>query len=782
MAGFEGDLIGRALSARYRLTDLLGTGSSARVYLADDVQLSRRVAVKVLHASLAEDPEFLRRFRVEAEALGQLDHENIVTVHDFNDGNNALNEPPYLVTNYLEGGSLRNLLDQGYRLTPSQAVRLGLDAARGLASAHARGYVHRDVKPANLLFTMAGRACVADFGLARAKAEAARTEADGALFGTMRYISPEQVTGDSSEKSDVYSLALVIVESVTGVVPFSRDNWQSTVFARTREDLRAPEVLGSLASIINAAGVRDPALRIDAETFAVQLEDVARALPRANPLPLDGARILARGRMLDGRDPTRLLSGRGSVALEPAMAVSRMTSMGSSSIDGASASSVFDQSLFDDETVAPTAKAASPSAAPEMRQGVSATSSTSGSDTGSDRETSLVVDLRDDGSEVLSVAVARPTEGGEIRTAVHPPKPIRRLDPPSSVEVGPGRFSPTSRFPRLLAAVALLALLAGVIGALVVSRQPELRDVPSVEGIAVGAAIARIETNNLVAVKEPPIYDATVASGVVISQKPLPARRVKKGDSVSIVISKGQEPIAVPDLAGLTFDQSTAVLARTPGLTMGSPPRFVSSETVARGMVISWSPRGPQLPGTTVNLVVSSGPATVLIPKVSGLSSPAAKAALPPKLNVTVVETFADGTPKGLVIGTNPKSGSQVDATSNVRLFVSLGPATVVVPSVIDQTVADATAQLRTVGLKVGSTIGSPDQPVLHTRPVRRSKVKRGTVITLYTTSDGVPPLPGDTATLPASASESGATAPSPTTKTSLATTTKASTQTTKPS
>ena len=779
MSGFEGDLIGRALNARYRLSDLLGAGSSARVYLADDVPLARRVAVKVLHASLADDPEFLRRFRVEAEALGQLDHENIVTVHDFNDGLNALGEPPYLVTNYLEGGSLRNLLDQSYRLTPSQAVRLGLDAARGLAFAHARGYVHRDVKPANILFTTTGRACVADFGLARAKAEAARTEADGALFGTMRYISPEQVSGDSSEKSDVYSLALVIVESVTGVVPFSRDNWQSTVFARTKEDLRAPEILGSLVSVVNAAGVRDPEARIDAETFAAQLEDVARLLPRATALPLDGARIRARGRMLDGRDPTRLVSGKDAAAASSAFVTPTAvllekasdSDVSRPSIDGLAASAasrdstgstlpVFDQSLFDDETIAPK---------PSIRQGENvALTSTAGRGATSagnraatatglvdadlatngpnDPDGIVVVDLRGDESNLV-------TSSGSVgaRRAAGGSDPVSRA-PRRRVGGTAGELVETAstrrrRLPRILAALVLIALVGGSIGAVLWSRQPELRDVPVVEGATAESAVARIEANNLVAVQAATEFNDAVANGLVISQDPMPPRRLKKGETVSIVVSKGPKPIDVPDLAGLTLDQSTAVLARVPGLSMASPPRFESNETIPQGTVISWSPRGSQLPGTTVNVVVSSGPATVVIPKVGGMTPDAARALFPPKLNVTVVGVFADSTPKGEVIGTNPKSGSEVEATANVRLLVSLGPSTVVVPSVINLSVDDANSALRAVGLKVGGIVGSPDQPVLHTRPVRRSTVKRGTSITLYTTSDGVPPLPGETPT-----------------------------------
>ena len=199
------DQIGRVLSGRYRLIAPIGTGASAQVYLADDVRLRRRVAVKVLHAALAEDDAFLRRFRAEAQAAAALNHPNIVAVYDWGDDDGA----PYIVTEYLGGGSLRALLDRGVRLTPSQALMVGLEATRALDYAHRRGFVHRDIKPANLLFGDDGRLRIADFGLARALAEAAWTEPQGAVLGTARYASPEQAQGQPVDgKADVYSLGL----------------------------------------------------------------------------------------------------------------------------------------------------------------------------------------------------------------------------------------------------------------------------------------------------------------------------------------------------------------------------------------------------------------------------------------------------------------------------------------------------------------------------------------------------------------------------------------------
>ena len=277
------DQIGRVLSGRYRLIAPVGTGASAQVFLADDVRLRRRVAVKVLHAALADDDAFLRRFRAEAQAAAALNHPNIVAVYDWGDDDGA----PYIVTEYLGGGSLRAVLDQGVRLSQSQVLLVGLEATRALDYAHRRGFVHRDVKPANLLFGDDARLRVADFGLARALAEAAWTEPQGAVLGTARYASPEQAQGQPVDgKADVYSLGLVLIEAVTGAVPFSADTTIATLMARVGKPVEVPDALGPLQKPLARAGLPDAADRPDAGELAVALMACAEGLARPAPLPL----------------------------------------------------------------------------------------------------------------------------------------------------------------------------------------------------------------------------------------------------------------------------------------------------------------------------------------------------------------------------------------------------------------------------------------------------------------------------------------------------------------
>ena len=276
------DEIGRVVGGRYRLVAALGAGPSAQVFLADDVRLRRRVAVKLLPEALAEEAPFVERFRAEMQAAAGLRHPHILVVHDWGTTGGL-----HLVTEYVEGGSLRAMLDRGARLSPSQALQVGLAAARALEFAHSRGVVHRDLRPSNLLFTEDGRLRVGDFGLARAFADAAWTEPLGGGGAAARYASPEQAQGRSIDgRADVYSLALVLVEAVTGQVPFHADTALGSLMARVGTPLEVPAGLGPLVGPLGRAGVDDPDERLDAAGLVVALMAIAGSLPPPAALPL----------------------------------------------------------------------------------------------------------------------------------------------------------------------------------------------------------------------------------------------------------------------------------------------------------------------------------------------------------------------------------------------------------------------------------------------------------------------------------------------------------------
>ena len=281
--------IGVLLQDRYLLVAELGAGSSAHVYLADDTRLRRPVAVKILHPGLSSDTAFRRRLVSEAHSAATLNHPNILHVYDSGDEPEGL----YLVLEYLEGGSLRDLLDRYGTITVAQAAEIGLSVANVLAFADERGFIHRDVKPANLMFDELGSVHLADFGLAKALADASWSEPEGTVVGTARYASPEQALGQRVDgRSDVYSLALVLFESVTGRAPFVGDTAYANVGRpnRKRAPGRAPE-LGPLAPCVAAATHPDRDRRLGAAEFAEALKRVVNVLPDAESDPLRIRRV-----------------------------------------------------------------------------------------------------------------------------------------------------------------------------------------------------------------------------------------------------------------------------------------------------------------------------------------------------------------------------------------------------------------------------------------------------------------------------------------------------------
>ena len=277
---------GRMLGGRYRLGGVIGTGGSGTVYLADDLSLGRQVAVKVLHSSLVGDEAFVDRFRTEARLVASLADPHVVAIYDW-----GVDGQAYLVTEYLGGGSLRSILSSGRTLSPSQMLTVALEACRALDHAHRQGIVHRDVKPANLLFGQDARLRIADFGLAEALTGTSSRElfGGGGVIGTARYASPEQARGLPLDgRSDVYALALCMVEGVTGHLPFVADTIADTLAARVGRDVPIPDALGPLVPVVAHAGTADVENRPTARELGRMLLDVAGRMARPEPLPLVG--------------------------------------------------------------------------------------------------------------------------------------------------------------------------------------------------------------------------------------------------------------------------------------------------------------------------------------------------------------------------------------------------------------------------------------------------------------------------------------------------------------
>src|ERR671920_1137574 len=268
-------LVGMQLSGRYRLDAQIGSGGMSTVYRAFDLTLERPVAIKLMPREIASDSDQLERFRREARAVARLSHPHIVGVIDAGEDEGR----PYIVFEYVEGETLKERIRRSGRLPVDEAIAYAIEITRALGAAHARGIVHRDIKPQNVLIDEEGMAKVTDFGIARSLDEEGLT-ADGRVLGTTDYVSPEQALGHAvNGQSDIYSLGVVLYEMLTGDVPFHGDNQVAVAMKHVREDMpdvqRArPEVSAGLAAVLERMTDKDLGRRHpDAAAVVADLED-----------------------------------------------------------------------------------------------------------------------------------------------------------------------------------------------------------------------------------------------------------------------------------------------------------------------------------------------------------------------------------------------------------------------------------------------------------------------------------------------------------------------------
>jgi serine/threonine-protein kinase len=651
------DSIGRVLGKRYRLLSALGTGASAHVFLAEDVSLQRHVAVKVLQPGLATDEAFLKRFGAEARSVASLNHPHVLRVFDWGEDTDG----PYLVLEYLGGGSLRDLLDRGVRLTHSQAAHLGAEVAQGLAYAHARGLVHRDIKPANLLFDEEGLVRVADFGVARALAEAAYTEPAGAMVGTARYMSPESAEGKPVDgKADVYSLALVLYEALSGTVPFVTDTTIGTLAARVGQPLPPHEALGPLDDVLARAAAPLPSARLDAAGFAARLGALASALPTPEPLPLHPPEHVPLAPVNGFRPPP--ISELTQVPPTVGKAGTKPAPVGTKAGPG---------EIFDAEPGSARARAQAGGGGDGLVIAVRKKSR---------KKTYWII-----GVVVLVLALA----AGAV-VAVHdkiftPSHPVPVL---AGLTLDQARAAAAKDHFTLLVETGQKSITVG--NGIIISQSPKVGKVlkqgatlsvvpsigppavavPSLTGMNCTQAVAALTTAHLKGGCTPGQYSDTVTSGLVISwsydgaQNPQSAAY---GSTIVIVPSLGHGPVAVPTTISQADNyQEALVLLQAVGLN-GSEAYAFSTSGVPSGDVISLEPpSGTSVPyGSTVTVTVSKGPPTTTVPNVYGDTVPQATTTLTDDgLTVSGVQ----GNPNGTATGTDPPGGTTVPTGSSVQI------------------------------------------------------------------------------------------------------------------
>jgi eukaryotic-like serine/threonine-protein kinase len=686
-----GELIGRVIGGRFRLEALVGRGATAEVYLAVDTRLRRRVAVKVLHPAVAEDQQFLRRFRSEAQLASRLTHPNILTIHDWNDGQGA--DPAHLITEFLDGGSLRSMLDTHRRLSLSQVTLIGIEAARALTYAHGEGIVHRDIKPANLLFAVDGTLRIGDFGLARAIAEAAMTEPEGGLVGTARYSAPEQALSSAVDgRADVYSLAVTLIEAAIGESPFRGDTSLAVLLERQRRSIVAPASMGALGEVLSAAGVVDPDKRIDAAELLKRLERITHQLPRPDRLPL-------------------------------------VTTSGVRSI------------VDDDPTVHQHEAVQAP--------GVSSVSSVSAPETSKPTD-----DVAAAVASVSALSSAEPPASSDSSGSVSSLLPEPVIPEPSLPDSAPTDSAPTDSAPmdsaptdsatpkgssRRAVLIGGAALLVGGIGAGSAWRwkttRPEYRVVPNVTGLAASTAQETVTSLQLswTATEQ---FDERVPAGQVLTQLPAAGSQVLKASGVTAVVSKGPQPRTVPTLVGLS-EADAAALAKSEQLQTAVRSR-IFDEAIPAGQVTAAQPTSGKLQrGGTILIDVSDGPAPREVPNITGMTPAQAKQALPDGLTGVIVEQPSETVDKGVVIAANYKPTTKLPKGSTVKILVSSGPRLIPIPATKGLDVVTASKRLRDAGFVVAGSEGAPDQPVRGTRPAAGKEVRKGTEVVVLTGPTG---------------------------------------------
>ena len=686
-------LVGRTVDGRYRIDARLARGGMATVYLATDLRLDRTVALKVMHGTLAEDPGFVSRFEREARAAARLSHPNVVAVHDQGEDDGLV----FLVMEYVPGRTVRDVIREHGALSPAQALVILDPVLEALQAAHRAGFVHRDIKPENVLIADDGRIKVADFGLARAITASPSTAAtQGVLIGTVAYLSPEQVErGIADARSDVYGAGILLFEMLTGDVPHGGETPLAVAYQHVNADVPVPstvrpDVPPAVDDLVRRATRRDPDARFqDAAAFLAAVRAARGRLPA--PLPFAGRRDTLVVEPGSAMSPAPVPAAGSGTRLP---AASTSTRAAATAVAGTAAGAV-------PGTAAGTALAAGVAAGDGSRGGVATAAPTS--------VTSPSTSPRP-GSHGVAASLGGPT--GPV-----PAVPRRR------------------RWRGPMALLLVLAIAVGVGTAAWWFGSAQYVPVPAVVGLDEAAAGAKLQAAELGLAVSSRDFSETVDAGLVISADPAPGQEVRRGSEVGVVVSKGPERYAVPDVSGVTPAVAQERLAAN-SLTLGRTSQGYD-ESIAKGLAVTIDPKPGTLlkKDTPVTLIVSLGPKPVPVPKLTGVPLAKATATLTTLgLKAATTEAFNDTVPAGSVVSTTPKQGTAVPKGGTVTLLVSKGPPPVRVPNVVDRGRAEAVRILRDAGLRVSieEPLGvTPLDRVLRQSPGGGDTVPKGTTVVL---------------------------------------------------
>jgi beta-lactam-binding protein with PASTA domain len=630
-------LIGTTIDDRYRITGRVARGGMATVYTAVDERLERTVALKIIHPSQATNVHFVDRFTDEAKTIARLTHPNVVAVYD--QGRHL--GLPYLVMEYVQGRTLRDLLSRRTRLDPVEACAILEQMLAAIAAAHRAGLVHRDVKPENVLVAEAPSGGpgnlvdavvkVADFGLARA-VEASNVEDTGQLMATVAYVAPELVTdGHADARTDVYSAGIVLYEMLTGRVPFDGDDPVEVAWQHVDHDVPAPSASApglptALDYLVARATRRDPGARpTDAGALLAEVQTVRDDLGAQNAVTAQMRAVPAGPARHAAADATALVpaiipTGRPSWARLPQQA-----------------------------RRAPAYEPAGPPPGRLDRRRILLMSAVA------------VMVLVVIGS-TWWVTMGRYTDAPALVNMTRAQADLYGRQHNFEIFYSDGAYSETAPKDTVVdqrPAAGEKVVKGGTI-TLTLSLGPERFGVPDVVGHELAAVQGELDSANLKLKQGAKQYSDTVPEGSVISTDPKAGTQLRRGDTVTVVVSRGKAPIELPDVVGKNVND---VRGQLQGLGLSVNEQYKDSDRPA-DTVIAQNPK----PGTgmakddTVTLDVSKGPPAVAVPDVTNQPCQQAQQVLQQK----GLQAQLNFNPNGFVRSMNPGPGTQVPPGSTV--------------------------------------------------------------------------------------------------------------------
>lgn len=642
----------RILAGRYEVGELIGRGGMAEVHIGHDTRLGRTVAIKVLRSDLARDPSFQARFRREAQAAAALNHPAIVAVYDT--GEDLVTEPtgavahvPFIVMEYVEGHTVRDILRDGHAVPIDEAVEITAGVLSALEYSHHAGIVHRDIKPANVMLTPTGAVKVMDFGIARAVADSAATMTQTqAVIGTAQYLSPEQARGESVDaRSDLYSTGCLLFELLTGRPPFIGDSPVAVAYQHVREAAPAPssfasDVPDTLDRITLKALAKDREQRYStAAEFRADLEAAVR-----------GGNVLAPAVAVAAAAAAATLADPATQVLAPATAATQVVPPGVPPWAPTTPGTGATPTAFDEEeeprrkwlmwTLIAVAVLAV--------GGILWLILTNNQDPGTDQVQvpNVVGKTAEEAQAELEAAdlEMRPVE--EASDDV-PEGSVTKTDPVADTEVDKGSTVDVY-----------------------ISTGPGSVTIDDVSGLTQDQARAQLEEQGLTVSRTEQDNSPDFPADRVTKTEPAAGTAVDAGSEVVLFVSTGQ--VELPDLRGQTREAALATLNSLK--LQGNTTPVESTET--EGTVVDQD-RSPGLvpQGTVVNLSIATPPTTATIPTdIVGKSYDDAAAQLS-TLGLTAARNDVDSEePEGQVITSNPAPGTTVAKGSTVTLNVSRGP------------------------------------------------------------------------------------------------------------